>query len=83
MKEFTALTERYKSAKRWLDYRAALVCAVMANMWRDTKKKREPFSPADFMPEIETARKARQTPEQIFTTVQMLNAMYGGTVVEG
>jgi len=80
-REFNALTERYKEAKTWLDYRAALICSVMANIWRDPKRKRTPFSPDEFMPETGAA-KSIQTPQQIFNTVQMLNTIYGGEVRE-
>lgn len=32
------------------NWRAALVAAMVANTVRDTKKRRKPFMPADFMP---------------------------------
>lgn len=68
---------RHGSNQDWLNYRSALVCAVMANIWRGKNTKL--FKPEDFMPGKE--RKI-QTPEQIFAIVQMLNAVYGGDVLE-
>lgn len=32
------------------DLRAGQICATVANVHRDTKAKREPFSPLDFLP---------------------------------
>jgi hypothetical protein len=29
---------------------AAMICSLIANTHRDEKKKREPFTPADFLP---------------------------------
>ncbi|MHB1042368.1 MAG: phage tail assembly protein T [Eubacteriales bacterium] len=42
MKRFSLKQERK-------DYRAALICSVLANIYRDEKKKLYPFTPADFM----------------------------------
>ena len=78
MREFSALAARHKDKEEWLNYRAALICTIMANMWRDPKKSK-PYKPQDFMPGV---KKSRQTPEQMFAQVQMLNAVLGGTVVE-
>lgn len=33
------------------NFRAATIAAVIANTARDTKKRRKPFQPADFMPQ--------------------------------
>lgn len=77
MREFGALSDRFKDAQGWLDYRAALICTVMANMWRDSKTK--PYKPSDFMPE---QKPKKQTPEQMLMAVKMLNSAYGGNVIE-
>ena len=79
LKEFDALNERHKNSEQWLNYRAALICAVLANTARDPKKKIKPFEPSDFMP---SDKPKHQTAEQIFATVQMLNAVFGGSVLE-
>jgi len=51
VKELNALINSYKNANDWLDYRAALVCSVLANIWRGKSKR--VFKPADFMPGAE------------------------------
>lgn len=79
LKELNALSERHQSNQSWLDYRAALVCAVFANTTRDAKKRMKPFVPGDFMPKGKTRR---QTAEQMFAAVQLLNAAFGGKVSE-
>ena len=79
LKEFNALAGKYKNGQSWLDHRAALICSVLANIWRDTKKKTTPFLPEDFMPREKTVQ---QTVEQMFATVKMLNTAFGGEVLE-
>jgi len=79
LKEFNALSERHKDAQDWLDYRTGLLCSVLAEINRDHKRKSQPYTPADFMPKKASRG---QTPEQILATVQMLNAAFGGSVVE-
>ena len=78
IREFNALSERYKSNHDWQNYRAALICSVLANIWRDPKKRR-PFTPDDFMPKKELKQ---QSPEQMLMNVKLLNAAFGGKVVE-
>ena len=80
LKEFNALIERHRNNHDWLNYRTALICAILANTVRDPKKKIRPFTPEDFMPKKETKQ---QTTEQIFATVQMLNTVFGGEVIKG
>lgn len=40
------------------DLRSGIVASVMANIWRDSKKKPEPFSAEDFMPYREVEKSA-------------------------
>ena len=77
LKELNALIERRIDNQDWLNYRSALICAVLANTVRDTKRKPRPFVPDDFMPKQESRR---QTPKQILATVKILNAAFGGKV---
>lgn len=77
LREFNALSERHKDNQDWLNYRSALICAVMANMWRG--KNTKAFIPNDFMPKKEHKG---QTAEQMLFTVKMLNAAFGGTISE-
>lgn len=76
-REFDALRGRFNDSNDWLNYRAALVCSVVANVFRGKNVK--PFKPDDFMPKRKTKD---QTPEQILATVELLNAAFGGDVVE-
>ena len=43
------------SAER-ADYRAGVIASVVANAHRDTKKRKKPFQPKDFMPEFDRER---------------------------
>lgn len=77
IKELNALIERYKNNQDWLNYRSALICAVMANIWRDSKRRA--FIPDDFMPKEKVRQ---QSPEQMLATVKLLNTALGGKVLE-
>jgi len=50
------------------DYRAALICAVLANIHRDPKRS-QPFSPAEFLPGYQ--KKENQTPDQMLNVIQI------------
>ena len=58
------------------DRRAALICAVVANCHRDSKRK--PFKVEDFLPRKGKETKAKQTPEQMMQMVKLWNAAYQG-----
>jgi len=62
------------------DQQAALICCVLANINRDKKKKSKPFVVDDFMPKV-AGKKKKQTPQQQFEIVKMLNAAFGGKVI--
>lgn len=47
--QFNALISRYNDEQRRRDYRAAQICSVLAEIYRDRKKRVKPFSPQDFM----------------------------------
>jgi len=72
MREFGALSDRFKDAQDWLDYRAALICTVMANMWRTSKTKA--YKPSDFMP---GKQHTRQSQKEMISRVKAINAAYG------
>ncbi len=76
MRELNALSERHEESHEWLNYRAALICSVLANTVRDPKRKTRPFVPDDFMPKTE---RRVQTTSQMLTTVRMLNTAFGGS----
>ena len=78
MKEYGALLKRLKEEHDWLNYRSALICAVMANIWPG--KRRKKWAPADFMPGHEV--KYTQTADQMFAIAKLLNTALGGKVLE-
>lgn len=41
---------RYEREQYRSDFRAGMVCSLIANVYRDAKRKPEPFTPEDFMP---------------------------------
>jgi hypothetical protein len=58
------------------DYRAALICTVIANCFRDPKRRA--FKVDDFLPRKKEVKSKTQTPEEQMMMVQMWQAMYGG-----
>lgn len=76
--QLSALAKRYLHTEERRDYRAAQICATLANCHRDPKKHK-PFTPENFMPQ----QKKKQTPKQMLHTVRLLNAAFGGSVNHG
>jgi len=58
-----ALVERYEAQQERSDYYNSQICALLAEHIRDRKKRREPFTPRDFMPRKEPQQ--AKSPEQI------------------
>lgn len=62
------------------DLRAGIITATMANINRDPKKRRKPYSPQDFMPEF--GAKRTETPlergERLLGIAEMITAAFGG-----
>ena len=65
-----------------LDFRSALICAVIANVNRNPKKRHSPFKPSDFMPRREEQEPEKQFPEQMLQRIKIMNAALGGKVRE-
>jgi hypothetical protein len=61
------------------DMRTARICCILANINRDTKKKRKPFTEDDFMPQ-EKAKNKPQTPEQMANILKLFTIANGGKV---
>jgi hypothetical protein len=51
--------EARKKQEEMLDFRAGLICATLANMFRDGKQKTNPFRPQDFMIDREAGRQLK------------------------
>ena len=62
------------------DLQAGIVASTVANVHRDPKKKREPFKPADFMPEFGKRPQSQRRPDwqKQLSFVEKLNAAFGG-----
>jgi len=68
--EFNLLCQRHNQYLERMDGHVALICAVIANCFRDPKKK--PFKVEDFMPKVSKA----QTPEEMLNTLKNYQAMF-------
>lgn len=64
------------------DWRSALQSAVLANVHRNTKKKKTPFGPKDFLLQFERQGdiEGEQSPQATQALVEMLAAAYGGRI---
>jgi len=76
--EYDALLERHSTEQEWLNYRPALICALLANINRDPKSSRT-FSPQDFMPWKKEVKKQDNSGEFMQRMI-MLGAAMGARV---
>ena len=76
--QFNALLSRYTYEQESLDYRAALICSILAEINRDRKKRKKPFTPTDFMPKRRDDEKL--TDEQMLNRVKMISKALGAEV---
>lgn len=81
MAQFDALLRQYIEEQKKLDSRTALICAVLANINRNPKKKSKAFNVEDFMPKYEKVRQV-QTPEEMLETVKLWNKTLRGDEIE-
>lgn len=84
--QFHYLVERWQERSERDLFRSALICAVVAECHRDRKKRKKPFTPADFMPALK--RRERQEDRQqhmqaMRARVEMLAALFGGKLTHG
>lgn len=92
-KEFYALSKEYErkvqedvdlimAQQEWANWRAAMICCIIANAHRDRKKKPTPFKPSDFMPQkpqkLEKGKK--MTDEEMLEVLKRTTIMLGGEV---
>lgn len=59
------------------DLRAGTIAAITANAHRDAKKRRQPFTPRDFMAGYELAE-PKPEPSALMGKVAVINAALGG-----
>jgi hypothetical protein len=79
--QLDSLIKRHNDREEWLDYRTGLVCAIIANVNRDSKKKPEPFTPQDFMPQREQKPERELSPDDLLLQMRIMNAAAGGKEV--
>lgn len=65
------------------DVRAGIVAATVANVNRDPKKRKEPYTPGDFFSELRQARpaKPRQTVEEQIAAMERIATAFGGRLI--
>ena len=68
---------RYIEEQKKLDSRAALICAMLANINRNPKKRSKAFTVEDFMPKYEKERKVKSA-EEMLETVKLWNKVLRG-----
>jgi hypothetical protein len=79
MPRFKALKECYAVDQEWLNHRSAIICAVIANVNRDPKKHKKPYTAQDFMPQKER----KLSGEQIMKQAKTITMMLGGDIING
>jgi hypothetical protein len=60
------------------DLRAGIVASVIANTHRDAKRKIEPFTPQDFMPNFDAQPVKMQPWQVLLDKARMITAAFGG-----
>ena len=74
---------RYEREQYRADFRAGMVCSLIANVYRDAKRKPEPFTPEDFMPvtKQQETKKVDKQPVKVAQTegemLKMLEIVHG------
>lgn len=61
-----------------MDYRAALICAVLANIHRNPKRRHKAFVPQDFMPD--KGKRKEQTPDEMLEVAKAISGGMGDPV---
>jgi len=71
---------RYEREQYRADFRAGMVCSLIANVYRDAKRKPEPFTPEDFMPvtkQQETKKvKVAQTEGEMLKMLEIVHGCF-------
>lgn len=73
--QFNALAEQHAEVERRKDYRAALICSVIAEVNRDRKRRIKAYSPSDFMPQ---EKEKPMTDKGMSGALRHINTMLGG-----
>lgn len=75
MAQYNALAERYKEDQKKLNYRAAMICSILAEIYRDRKKRPKAFTPNDFMPQ---EKKGPMDTQQMSSAIKDITLTLGG-----
>jgi len=75
------LAHQYIEEQKKLDARTALICAMLANINRNPKKRSKAFTVEDFMPKYEKERQVKSA-EEMLETVKLWNKVLGGNEIE-
>ncbi|MFA5693478.1 MAG: hypothetical protein WC907_07665 [Acholeplasmataceae bacterium] len=71
---------RYEREQYRADFRAGMVCSLIANVYRDAKRKPKPFTPEDFMPvtkQQETKKvKVAQTEGEMLKMLEIVHGCF-------
>ena len=74
--------DRYNYQFEWENVRFGQLCALLANIYRDTKKKNKPYTPGDFFPITLDKKKKTEikklSPEEAIEYLRRQNAFAGG-----
>jgi len=79
--ELSVEIEAWNKQQELEDFRVGLICAVIAEPYRDAKKQKQPFTPQDFMPTRggkEAERPQRQDWREQLSIIERLNKAFGG-----
>ena len=79
------MIDAYLENQESLDFRAGLICSVIAEVNRDRKKRSRRFKPSDFMPVYKNRKKEirqEQDPKNQARMLKALTLAMGGTVIE-
>ena len=68
--QFSALSKQHQKEQERQDFRAALICSVIANVNRG--KRQKPYKPGDFMPR----EKKKQSPGEMLSVVKAMQAAW-------
>ena len=75
--QLNALIKQNNLSERARNWRAALICSVLANIYRNPKKKVNPFEPEDFMPNPKKVSR-KMSEQEMLTQLELMNASFGG-----
>lgn len=78
-----AVADRVRQRDRDAWRRSAMVCAVIANANRDPKKRKKPYTEADFIGRDRGGKPKKQSPDDMLKMAQMANQAFGGRDLRG